>query len=302
MNKSKAILLLLRLPFLTVTLGAVFLGTALAYYYAQQFDFIRFILVLVGASFLHIACNVGNDYFDFKSGNDASNINAMVPFSGGSRMILDGFVMPGEALVVSFVFAVLGSVIGLYLNALVKGNIILLIGIAAIFFVYSYNGFPFRLVNIKLGETAIFLAWGPLMVMGAFYVQAENFASIWPVMVSSVSGILTTLVLLINEFADKEADESSGRKTWVILFGYKKSLYIYFFLALSCYLIVTVCVIGGGLPLWSLMVFVTLPLPFIAFRTGMKNIGNWPDFFPAIKTTILMNFALLVILSISLVI
>jgi len=301
MKKPKAILLLLRLPFLTVTAGAVFLGTAFAWWKTGQFDLLLFILTFFGACFLHISCNVANDYFDFKSGNDASNKNALVPFSGGSRMVLDGFVKPGEALAVSLVFAVLGSAIGLYLNAVSRGNVVLIIGIAAIFFVFSYNGFPARLVNAGLGEIGIFLAWGPLMVLGAYYVQAGSLSSLWPLVVAFPSGILTTLVLLINEFADKEADLSTGRKTWVILFGFRKSLLIYLFLAISCYVSVLAGVIFGNWPLWSLLVLITLPLPFLVYKIGRANLENWKGFFPAVKNTILMNFVFLIILSVSFV-
>lgn len=302
MKKSKAILLLLRLPFLIVTTGAVFLGTAFAWWETNQFSLMLFILTFVGACFLHIACNVANDYFDFKSGNDASNLNALVPFSGGSRMVLEGFVKSGEALGLSLLFAFLGSAIGLYLNFVLKGNIILVIGLAALFFVFSYNGFPVRLVNKGWGEVAIFLAWGPLMVLGAYYVQTESFPSFWVLIVAIPSGILTTLVLLINEFADKEADFSSGRKTWVILFGFKKSLLIYLFMALSCYCIVLIGVFFGGWPTWSLAVMITVPLPFLAYKVGTKNLENWPGFLPSVKNTILMNFVFLVLLSISFVI
>ena len=217
-------------------------------------------------------------------------------------MVLDGFVKPGEALAVSLIFAALGSAIGLYLNWVSEGNIVLFIGLAALLFVYGYNGFPVRLVNKGLGEVAIFLAWGPLMVVGAYYVQAESFSSLWPLIVAFPSGVLTTLVLLINEFADKQADETTGRKTWVILFGFRASLVIYFFLALSCYLAVLAGVVFGGWPLWSLLVLISLPLPWMAFKIAQANLDNWSAFLPAVKTTILMNFVFLVILSISFVV
>lgn len=299
MKKSKAILLLLRLPFLTVTLGAVFVGSAFAWWHQNEFSLLRFLLVLFGSCFFHIACNVANDYFDFKSGNDALNKYAITPFSGGSRMVLDGFVKPREALTVSIAFAVLGSAIGIYLNAISAGNFILFVGIAALFLIYGYNGFPLRLVNKGLGEIAIFLAWGPFIVLGSYYVQAQNMSSIWPWIVAIPSGVLTTLVLLINEFADKEADEATGRKTWVILFGFKASLFIYLILALGCYVLVLIGVFSGNWPLLSLLVFVTLPMPILSFRVGWKNLGKWAEFFPAVKTTILMNFLFLVILSVS---
>jgi len=302
MRKSKAIFLLLRLPFLVVTIGAVFLGTAFAWWHSGEFNLGLFLLVLAGASFLHLACNVANDYFDYKSGTDALNRNAFAPFSGGSRMVLEGFVKPGEALAISLIFAVLGSAIGFYLNVISKGNVILFIGVAALLLVFGYNGPPLRLVNKGVGEIGIFLAWGPLMVIGAYYVQAQSFSSLWPLLVACPSGILTTLVLLINEFADEEADRSVGRKTWVILFGFKRSMYIYFVLGLCCYLIVLAGVFFRGWPWVSLVVTVTLPLLFMAYRAGLKNLGNWLGFLSAVKTTILMNFVFLVILSLSFVV
>jgi len=302
MRKSKAILLLLRLPFLVVSLGAVLSGTAFARWDSGQFNLGLFLLTLAGALFLHIACNVANDYFDYKSGTDAANINAIAPFSGGSRMVLEGFVKPGEALAVSIIFAALGSGIGLYLNAVLEGNVILFIGVAALFLVYGYNGPPLKLVNLGIGEIGIFLAWGPLMVIGAYYVQAQSFSSLWPLIAAFPSGILTTLVLLINEFADEQADRSSGRKTWVILFGSKRSLYIYLSLALGCYAVVLLGILLGGWPIWSLLVFITLPLVFMAYKTAIQNLGNWPGFLSAVKATILINFVFLVILSLSFVI
>ena len=302
MKKSKAVVLLLRLPFLVVTLGSVFVGTAFAWWYARQFDLVLFLLTMIGACFLHLACNVANDYFDYKSGTDAANVYAVAPFSGGSRMVLEGFVIPGEALAISIILAILGSAIGLYLNAVSAGNVILLIGVAALLLVFGYNGPPLKLVNLGIGEIGIFLAWGPLMVLGAYYVQAQSFSSFWPLIAALPPGILTTLVLVINEFADAEADRSARRKTWVILFGFKKTVYIYLALALGCYIVILAGVLFGGWPLWSLLVMLTLPLSFMAFRIALKNIENWTAFLPAVKTTILINFVFLVILSMSFVV
>jgi 1,4-dihydroxy-2-naphthoate octaprenyltransferase len=298
MNKAKAIVILLRLPFLTVTIGAVLLGTAFASWQTSQFNLLHFILAFVGSCFFHIATNVANDYFDFKSGTDAINVSGTSPFSGGSRMIIQGFVAPGQALLVSMIFALLGSAIGLYLNYATQGHVVLIIGILAVVFIYGYNGVPLKLVHKGLGEIAIFTAWGPLIVLGSYYVQAESFPSFWPLIVSIPSGLMTTLVLLINEFADRDSDASVGRKTWVILLGFKKGLRLYLALSFLCYTVVVVGILFGDWPLLSFLVFVTLPLPFLAYKTGSQNLGKWKAFLGAVKATILMNFLFLVILSV----
>lgn len=299
MSQGKAIVMLLRLPFLTVTLGAVLLGTAYAFLETGTFHVLHFVFALLGACFFHIATNVANDYFDYRSGNDAANVSGTSPFSGGSRIVLEGKVSARKALAVSLIFAALGSALGLYLNFATPGNWVLLIGAAGLILVYSYNGFPLRLVNLGLGEIAIFLAWGPLMVTGAYYVQAQSFTSWWPVIVSIPSGILTTLVLLINEFADEEADTSTGRRTWVILFGPRAALRIYLILAYLCFAVVVAGVWLERFPLWSLLIGLTLLMPLQAYRTGNKHLGDWGMFMGSVKTTILLNLVFLVLLSVS---
>jgi len=298
MSKLKAILLLMRIPFLTVTIASVFLGASFALFHANTFNIGLFILTLLGTSFLHLACNVANDYFDYIRGTDTLNKSATQPFSGGSRMILDGFIKPKEALIISFALASLGAGIGLYLNYITKGNIILLIGIIGLLLVYGYNSPPLNLVYKGLGELGIFLAWGPLMVIGSYYVQAQKISP-WIFILSIPPGILTTLVLLINEFADEEADRGVGRKTLVIIFGRKKALNIYFFLFCLCYLTVCIGVALKTFPLISFIVFITFPLAWISYKLSRKNLGNWKKFLSSVKTTILINFSFSIILGLS---
>jgi len=284
---------------MTVTIGAILLGSFFAYHETGSFNILHFVLALLGSCFFHIATNVANDYYDYKSGNDAANISATSPFSGGSRMILDGHVKPGQALAVSLIFAALGSCMGLYLNHVTEGNVVLVLGVLGLFFVYGYNGLPLQLVNKGLGEIAIFLAWGPLMVLGAYYVQANSFLSLWPFIVAIPSGILTTLVLLINEFADKEADASTHRKTWVIMFGENTALFIYLILAYLCYVVVAAGVLLDRLPVWSLLVGITIVMPIQTYRIAKQSMGDWGKFLGAVKNTILLNLVFLVILSVS---
>ncbi len=299
MNKAKAIWLLMRAPFLTVTFGGVLLGTGYARWETGAWHPGRALLALLGGCVIHAATNVLNDYNDYRSGTDAANQSGTSPFSGGSGMVLKGFVKPGEALAEALVLIGLGVGIGLYLTLTTGASALPFIGLAGIFLVFSYNGRPLRLVNKGLGELAIFLGWGPVVVSGAYYVQTERFASAGIIGPCFISGVMTTLVLLINEFADRDADAASGRKTFVTLYGYKGGLVIYLILALSCYAVVLAGVSAMHWPLASLLVFLTLPLPLQAFRLGRSSFGQWPKFLGAVKSTILMNLLVLCILAAS---
>lgn len=277
---------LMRLPFLTVTIGGVLIGTAYAYWKTGNFSFLRFFLALLAASFLHAATNVANDYFDYISGNDPANVKAISPFSGGSRKIVTGEVKPREALIFSIILALAGGIIGLYLNFTVEGNLILYIGIIGVFLVFSYNGIFPRFVYIGLGEFVIFLAWGPLMVAGAYAVQTGKFTPelLW---VSFLPGILTALILVINEFADEEADRKVGRRTWVILFGRAKTMDLYLFFTLLAYGLTFCAIILKKLPVFSAAVVVALILGIKAYSHGKIKVNSEPaEFLPAVLNTI----------------
>ena len=277
---------LMRLPFLTVTIGGVLIGTAYAYWKTGSIDFLRFFLALLAASFIHAATNVVNDFFDYISGNDPANVKAISPFSGGSRKIVTGEVKPKEALLFSIILTLAGAAIGLYLNFTVKGNLVLYIGIMGIFLVFSYNGIFPRFVYIGLGEFVIFLAWGPLMVAGAYAVQTGKITPdlFW---VSFLPGILTSLILIINEFADEEADRKVGRRTWVILFGRARTMDLYLFFMLLAYGLTFCAILLKKLPKFSAIVVAALILGVKAYSHGKTKVNSEPaEFLPAVLNTI----------------
>src|SRR5207245_4876850 len=76
----------MRIPFLQATFVPVVLGSVIAFQVAHIFNFLTFFLTLLVASLIHIAPNMFNDYFDFKSGNDLQ-VKHQNPFAGGGRIL-----------------------------------------------------------------------------------------------------------------------------------------------------------------------------------------------------------------------
>jgi len=71
---------------------------------------------------------------------------------------------------------------------------------------------PLRLVHRGLGEIGVFLGFGPIMVMGAYYVQARTWS--WEALFASLPvGILVALVLYVNEIPDRAGDAAAGKRT-----------------------------------------------------------------------------------------
>ncbi|MFC2076825.1 prenyltransferase, partial [candidate division KSB1 bacterium] len=73
MSNPKFFLAELRAPFFTASLLPVLLGSVIAWSRGTPFDWGLFALAMIGGVLLHAGTNVGNDYFDHVSGNDAGN-------------------------------------------------------------------------------------------------------------------------------------------------------------------------------------------------------------------------------------
>ena len=71
---------------------------------------------------------------------------------------------------------IIGIVIGLYLNYILPGNMLLYLGISGVFLGYFYTAPPFKLGYNGLGELSVFLGFGPLSVLAGYFVQAKSVA------------------------------------------------------------------------------------------------------------------------------
>lgn len=274
----------IRIPFVTATIIPVALGSIIAWYDTDKFMWMRFWLAMLGALLIHIGTNLANDYFDHLSGCDKANLNP-TPFSGGSRVIQQGLIAPRKILYVSLVVFILGSVIGLYLNYLSGKNAILILGIIGVFLGFFYTAKPFRIGYGNLGELAVGVGFGPLMVMGSYYVQAQDL----PFRIFLISiplGILIALVLFINEFPDYAADKAVGKRTLVVILGKKRSVILYHSLLTVTYLTIISLVMFKFLPFICLIALLSLPLAFRAFVISKKNFDKIYELLPANASTI----------------
>ncbi|NQT46884.1 MAG: 1,4-dihydroxy-2-naphthoate octaprenyltransferase, partial [Candidatus Omnitrophica bacterium] len=240
----------IRAPFFTATIIPVALGAIVAWNDTGGFMWVKFLLALSGALFIHAGTNLANDYFDHRSGCDEANPNP-TPFSGGSRVIQDGAIPPQKILRASSGSFIIGGVIGLYLNYICKGNTILILGIIGIFLGFFYTAGPFRIGYGSLGELAVGVGFGPLMVLGSYYVQAGQLP-LHIFLISIPVAILIALVLLINEFPDYVADKAVGKKTMVVILGKKDAVMVYHILLSAVYIIILSLVIGKILPILCL--------------------------------------------------
>lgn len=284
--KNKIILWLkeLRAPFFTAVIVPTLLGFAIAVNQSIEIHWFHFILTLLGVIFLHAGTNVANDYFDHKSGNDEANTEYASPFTGGSRLIQEKQLTPGEVLTESLIFFALGGIVGLYLTFTV-GIGVLILGVAGAFIGYFYTAPPFRLSYHALGELAVGVSCGIMVTLGAYYVQAGHFS--WePVIAGIPVGILIAAVLWINEFQDYQADKAVGKNHWVVRMGRKKAEKIYRVMMFVTYLVIIVASIFGWITHFAIIGLLTLPMTIKAIKTSSKQYDNPQKLVLANATTI----------------
>src|SRR5712691_5018004 len=286
----------LRAPFLVASLIPVLVGGLAAWQIRRAFDAALFLLSLVGAALIHLGANMANDAWDYRSGNDLA-VRHMNPFAGGGRVLIRGVLSLRVHLAVALAFLTFGSLIGIYLVAQV-GTPLLWIGLVGVAVAYSYVGPPLRLAHHGLGEIAVGIEFGPVTVLGTYFVLTRAFDP--PAIVLSISlGLLVTGILWINEVPDIPADSAVGKRTLVARLGVARATTAFAGIVVAAY---AVLVVGIGLGLTPLALL-ALPLAAKPIR-GLKAAGADPHaLIPSnagmIVTTVVTGLLLLVGLGIA---
>jgi 1,4-dihydroxy-2-naphthoate polyprenyltransferase len=297
LNKIKFWLLAARAPFLTASVVSVVLGAVIAWNITGEFHLLNFVLTAIGVIFVHSGTNLVNDYFDHRSKLDEINLNHS-PFNGGSRVIQNKGTTPGAVLTAGLICFSLAAAIGLYLNAVTKGNFILLIGISGFFIGYFYTAEPLKLGYTALGELITVIGCGPLIVYGSYYVIAQTHA-IEPLIASIPIGILVGLILYINEFPDYDADKKTGKNTLVVILGKLKAIKIFYVFLIFNYIWVLLGIIFKFMPIHTIIVILTLPMCIKIIQIARRNHNLIKELLPANALTIGLHMIFGILLSLS---
>jgi 1,4-dihydroxy-2-naphthoate octaprenyltransferase len=246
-----------RLPFLTATFVPVVLGVAAAAL-RDGFDLWLAVLTFLGGAFVHLGLNVANDVFDTMSGADPAN-ETPTQFSGGSRVIHYGLVKLRTMAVLSAGFYLAGIASGLYLAATRGFWPLFWLGVAGVAISIAYTAPPFRLVHRGVGEIAVALGFGPIMLLGAYFVQAQRY-DLEPGLLSIPVAILIALVLYVNEVPDRAGDAAAGKRTLPVRLSKDAVVRIYSGALAVTYASIAVFAVTGLIARPSILALATIPL------------------------------------------
>jgi 1,4-dihydroxy-2-naphthoate octaprenyltransferase len=234
----------------TASIIPVLVGTAIA---AQdEFHPLLFVLAMIGSVAIHAGTNLVNDYFDHVKGTDSAES------LGPSGVIQRGILSARAVLAGGIVAFTAGAAVGLVITAM-TGWPVLALGIASVLAGYFYTASPFSLAYRGLGEVVVFVFMGPVIVVGAYYVQTQTWA--WEPFVASVPvGLLVAAILHANNIRDIEGDRRNHKWTLAALAGRPVADYEYVALMLGGYAVIVAMTIAGAAPWPVLVTLLSLPL------------------------------------------
>ena len=199
-----------------------FISAALAGLFAWRdgsFVLVPWLALTLGLILAHASNNIFNDYTDFVRGVDKDNYFRTIY---GAQPVASGLMTKRQHLTYFAVTGLLALAFGLYLVFINAGDPVIwvLLGLGA-FFVLFYT---WPLKYIALGELAVLIVWGPLMIGGGYYVLAHHWN--WNVVIASLPYVLGVTTVIFGKHIDKYLiDKEKKIHTLPVVIGEKAARY-----------------------------------------------------------------------------
>ena len=175
------------------------------------FDWRAWLVCTLGLVFAHATNNLLNDYTDSRRGIDRDNYYRN---QYGVHVLEDGLLNQGQF----WIYVAITGGVALALGAWLiwdRSGLALNLMLAGTFFVLFYT-WPLKYYG--LGEPAVLLVWGPLMVGGTYYIVTGNWT--WEVTWLSLLYACGPTSVLFGKHIDKlELDAAKGVRTLPVLLG-----------------------------------------------------------------------------------
>jgi 1,4-dihydroxy-2-naphthoate octaprenyltransferase len=245
-------------------------GMAAALGAGAGFDPVRLALILVSLVGIQAGANLFKGYYEGRDrcGPPSAQGSWLAFDSGVASVALD----PSTVLRVGRACFLVGVVAGLAVVALAQAPILLAFGVAGAVLAWSYSSPPLQLSYRGIGELSTFLAFGPIMTVGA--TVAFGGAGIRDSLLASiVLGFLASAISFARYFPNRDEDASKGKRTPVTIFGPDTSRRIFYGLLFAPYLVgvVWVPVARGFLWIVTLIVCVLFIYRLFPAATSMRS-------------------------------
>jgi len=220
----------------------------------RRFEWSSFVLVLAGLVVAHMISNLSNDYFGYKRGHDTPDSPRMRytvhPLASG--------VLEARTLVTGLaILALIGTAITAYF-IVERGWLAVAFAAAGIALMLLYDAAPIPLKSIGLGELAVFLVWGPLMIGGGHAVITGDVSS--GALYASIPYGLGVMSILTGKHIDQMAfDAGKGNRTVPVLLGERAARALNRATLVLIYVVTAALIALGQLTPFAAIVALALP-------------------------------------------
>jgi 1,4-dihydroxy-2-naphthoate polyprenyltransferase len=199
-----------RAAVLVMTFISAGIAGILAYQHGR-FHLGLWVLLALGLILAHATNNLINDFTDYIKGVDKDNYYRA---QYGPQPLEHGLMTKRQMLAFILVTGLLALVAGLVLVS-IRGNLALILLGAGAFFLLFYT---YPLKYIALGELAVLVVWGPLMIGGGYFVITGLWD--WNVVIASLPYALGVTTVIFGKHIDKFApDKEKGIHTLPVILG-----------------------------------------------------------------------------------
>ena len=228
MNKIRSIILAARPKTLPASLVAVWAGCIVVSKFSQalpdspvQLDYTLAIFTALSAMCIQIACNFFNDALDARRHADTAQRQ------GPMRITASGKMTPLAVQLWGGFFLALAALLAAPLIC-AQGWGVIAIGLPCMACAYAYTGGPWPLAYHGLGELFVLLFFGLVAVVGTVYVQVgwqPGYAVIYipAVMVGIICGLLSCVLIEVNNIRDRKEDSTTGKRTLAVRLGERRA-------------------------------------------------------------------------------
>ena len=233
-----------------------FISAALAGLFAWRdgsFSFLPWVALTLGLILAHASNNIFNDYTDFVRGVDKDNYYRNIY---GAQPVASGLMTKQQHLTYFAVTALVALALGLYLVFYTGFSTITwsLMGLGAFFLLF----YTWPLKGLALGELAVLIVWGPLMIGGGHYVLTQNWN--WFVAIASLPYVLGVTTVIFGKHIDKlDMDRRKGIHTLPVVLGEKASRYAVLAMMVAPYILTVYLIAAKFFTPVLLIVFLALP-------------------------------------------
>ncbi len=225
-----------RLRTLFLAVATVILGSGLAWQ-DGRFSLTTLILTFLLAVSIQILANLSNDLGDFQKGADITGRR-----QGPARAVQSGRITPREMKRGIAVFVVICLTTGLTLVFNIAGMIdwpsaliLILTGgvsiVAALFYTMGKHAYGYR----GWGDFFAFIFFGPVPVIGTWFLHTHTFG-FKPVLPAIGLGLISTMILNINNMRDIDNDRASGKITIAVKLGLRHARVYHALMTLTSFL------------------------------------------------------------------